>query len=113
MRKCFRNSMLLIVFSISHCLAFENADLTYLKAFDDSIIYRLAWEKEQENVLKEAEDLETITMISSRKEKYVCILPKMMEKKQVIFCPASLLHLNLITLSACLYLVPSVKFISS
>jgi len=66
-------------------LAFENADLTYLKAFDDSIIYRLAWEKEQENVLKEAEDLETITMISSRKEKYVCILPKMMEKKQVIF----------------------------
>lgn len=66
------------------CLAFENSDLTYLKAFDDSIIYRLAWEKEQENVLKEAEDLETITMISSRKEKYVCILPKMMEKKQVI-----------------------------
>jgi len=95
-------------------LAFENADLTYLKAFDDSIIYRLAWEKEQENVLKEAEDLETITMISSRKEKYVCILPKMMEKKQVIFCPASyLLHFNLISLSACLYLVPSVKFISS
>lgn len=90
MRKCFSVSLLLFVF-ISFCLAFEN-DLTYLKAFDDSIIYRLAWEKEQENVLKEAEDLETITMISSRKEKYVCSLPKMMEKKQVIKLIKSWFH---------------------
>lgn len=58
-------------------------DISYLKAFDDSIIYRLTWEKESESLLKEVENLQTVTMVTARKEKYVCSIPKMLETKQV------------------------------
>ena len=74
----FRSLMFLFVLFTS-CFAFES-DLNYLKAFDDSIIYRLAWEKEE--ILKD-ETLETISMMTARKEKYFCSLPKMIESKQV------------------------------
>ncbi len=84
MRLRLDTAFFLTVVILCCCTAFEN-DLTYLKAFDDSIIYRLAWENEQENLLKneEMEALETITMTTARKEKYVCALPKMQKPKQV------------------------------
>lgn len=87
MRLRLDTAFFLTVVILCCCTAFEN-DLTYLKAFDDSIIYRLAWENEQENLLKneEMEALETITMTTARKEKYVCALPKMQKPKQVIIC---------------------------
>lgn len=64
------------------CFAFDS-ELSYMKAFDDSIIYRLAWEKENESILKDVETLTTVTMVTARKEKYVCSIPKMLETKQV------------------------------
>lgn len=83
MRLCFDKVLILIFVTLCCSTALEN-DLTYLKAFDDSIIYRLVWDTKEESLLKEEiSDLETITMVSSRKEKYVCALPKMQEKKQV------------------------------
>jgi len=80
MNHCFRNILFLLLLCCS--VALEN-DLSYLKAFDDSIIYRLAWEKEHENLLKEVESLPTVTMVTARKEKYVCSIPKMLETKEV------------------------------
>jgi hypothetical protein len=80
MNNCFRNIIFLLLLCCSFAL--EN-DLSYLKAFDDSIIYRLAWEKEHESLLKEVESLPTVTMVTSRKEKYVCSIPKMLETKEV------------------------------
>ena len=82
MNHYFNKCLLLVVFCGSFAL--EN-DLNYLKAFDDSIIYRLTWEKEQESLLKEVESLPTVTMVTSRKEKYVCSIPKMLETKEVSF----------------------------
>lgn len=75
---------LLLLFLFCGNFAFES-DLSYLKAFDDSIIYRLAWEKENENLLQEAESLPTVTMVTARKEKYVCSIPKLLETKEVSF----------------------------
>lgn len=72
---------LLLLFLFCGNFAFES-DLSYLKAFDDSIIYRLAWEKENENLLQEAESLPTVTMVTARKEKYVCSIPKLLETKE-------------------------------
>ncbi len=88
MNNCFRNIIFLLLLSCSFAL--EN-DLSYLKAFDDSIIYRLAWEKEHESLLKEVESLPTVTMVTARKEKYVCSIPKMLETKEVSCIPISLL----------------------
>ncbi|EFX71320.1 hypothetical protein DAPPUDRAFT_308922 [Daphnia pulex] len=79
MNHCFRNIIFLLLLCCSFSL--EN-DLSYLKAFDDSIIYRLAWEKEHESLLKEVESLPTVTMVTARKEKYVCSIPKMLETKE-------------------------------
>lgn len=62
------------------CFGFES-DLDYLKAFDDSIIYRLGWEKEDQ-ILKD-ETPEIVPMMTARKEKYMCSLPKMLESKKV------------------------------
>ena len=75
----FRNFLFLLLLCCSFAL--EN-DLSYLKAFDDSIIYRLAWEKEHDSLLKEVESLPTVTMVTARKEKYVCSIPKMLETKE-------------------------------
>lgn len=77
----FLRSVVLLVL-LYGSFAFED-DMSYLKAFDDSIIYRLGWEKESESLLKEVENLQTVTMVTSRKEKYVCSIPKMVETKEV------------------------------
>lgn len=74
--------LLLILSCTSYTVSSEN-ELENFRAFDDTTIYRLVWEKEQEALANEAESLETITMITSRKEKYTCSLPKMAETKQV------------------------------
>lgn len=72
----------LFVTLLIYATGFES-ELESLRAFDDSTIYRLVWEKEQEALAKEAETLETITMVTSRKEKYTCSIPKTIETKQV------------------------------
>ncbi len=87
MNNYFNKCLLFVVFCGSFAL--EN-DLNYLKAFDDSIIYRLTWEKEQESLLKEVENLPTVTMVTSRKEKYVCSIPKMLETKEVSYTSLAL-----------------------
>lgn len=80
MKHTIEKFIVLVLFCGSFAL--EN-DISYLKAFDDSIIYRLAWEKESESLLKEVESLQTVTMVTARKEKYVCSIPKMLETKEV------------------------------
>ena len=76
----FRTFLFLVYLFVGICIGFES-DLNYLKAFDDSIIYRLSWDKEDQ-ILKD-ETLEIVPMITSRKEKYLCSLPKMLESKKV------------------------------
>lgn len=96
MKLCFVQVFLAVL--IRRCLPQDN-DLTYLKAFDDTIVYRLMWDKEQEDVLKNEADnekeLETITMVTARKEKYVCALPHMQEMKHVSVIYVSHLLLNI------------------
>lgn len=75
--------VLFLVSTLSFALVSAlGSDLNYLKAFDDSIIYSLSWEKEQVNLMM-AEPLESVTMFTSNKEKYSCYLPKLSEGKKV------------------------------
>jgi len=76
--------LFLLASLFSWCHAFER-DLSYFKAFDDSLLYRLNWEKApDENLLKNVDGpIETISMVTSRNERYTCSLPRMLENKQV------------------------------
>lgn len=85
----FRTFTFFFFFLKACCFGFES-ELNYLKAFDDSIIYRLAWEKEDQ-ILKD-ESLEIVPMMTAKKEKYMCSLPKMIESKKV--CPTGHVLLN-------------------
>ena len=72
------------IFRIYTCSAYSELD--YFKAFDDSLTYRMHWEKEAANFFNEGnvhESLETISMVTNRNEKYTCSLPKMLESKKV------------------------------
>ena len=55
----------------------------YLRAFDDSIIYRLSWDKAPDAPAVDSAPLETVSMVTSRNEKYTCSLPKMNQQQEV------------------------------
>lgn len=62
------------------CILFKISVQNDLKGFDDTILFSLNWSDE---LLPEDEDIaqEFITVTSSHKEKYKCLIPSILEKE--------------------------------
>lgn len=62
------------------CIFLKISDQNDLKGFDDTILFSLNWSDE---LLPEDQDIaqEFITLTSSHKEKYKCLIPSILEKE--------------------------------
>lgn len=61
-------------------LSLAVADLDYLKGFDDSVLYKIAWPGSEGENSENLSGMESMTVTSNKNEKYSCFLPNIEDK---------------------------------